>query len=140
VAGAPRICRRSLTGVYVCARRRRRLTSGCGKVHHCGAPREVDTLEEWFQRAARGDRQLVFLSGEAGVGKTTVLDLWLTRLAARSTVWSGRGQCTEHYGEAEPYLSLLDALRQLGHGPQGHEILAVLQQYAPMWLTQLPDW
>ena len=103
-----------------------------------GRQREVDALEGWFQRATRGDRQLVFLSGEAGIGKTTVLDLWLTRLAAGSTVWIGRGQCTEHYGEAEPYLPLLDALRRLGHGPQGQEILAVLRQYAPMWLTQLP--
>jgi DNA-binding winged helix-turn-helix (wHTH) protein/predicted ATPase len=103
-----------------------------------GRQREVDTLEGWFQRAARGDRQLVFLSGEAGVGKTTVLDLWLARLAAESTVLIGRGQCTEHYGEAEPYLPLLDALGQLGHGPQGHEFLAVLRRYAPMWLMQLP--
>src|SRR4029453_11906874 len=42
-----------------------------------GRQREVDTLEGWFQRAARGERQVVFLSGDAGVGKTTVLDLWL---------------------------------------------------------------
>ena len=103
-----------------------------------GRQREVDTLEEWFQRAARGDRQVVFLSGEAGVGKTTVLDLWLDRLAAGSPVWIGRGQCTEHYGAVEPYLPLLDALRQLGHGPHGQELLAVLRRYAPMWLTQLP--
>src|SRR5262249_21951286 len=47
-----------------------------------GRQREVDALDGWFQRAARGDRQLVCLSGEAGVGKTTVLDLWLARLAA----------------------------------------------------------
>jgi DNA-binding winged helix-turn-helix (wHTH) protein len=71
-----------------------------------GRQREVDALEGWFQCAARGDRQLVFLSGEAGVGKTTVLNLWLTRLAAENALWIGRGQCTEHYGEAEPYLDL----------------------------------
>jgi len=103
-----------------------------------GRQREVDTLEGWFQRAARGERQLVFLSGDAGVGKTTVLDLWLARLVAGGAVRSGRGQCTEHYGEAEPYLPLLDALGRLSHGPQGQEIVAVLRRYAPMWLVQLP--
>jgi Transcriptional regulatory protein, C terminal len=36
-----------------------------------GRQREVDALDGWFQRATRGDRQLVFLSGEAGIGKTT---------------------------------------------------------------------
>jgi predicted ATPase/DNA-binding winged helix-turn-helix (wHTH) protein len=103
-----------------------------------GRQREVDTLEGWFQRAARGERQVVFLSGDAGVGKTTVLDLWLARLVAGGAVRSGRGQCTEHYGEAEPYLPLLDALGRLGHGPHGHEIVTVLRRYAPMWLVQLP--
>src|SRR5262245_22199716 len=33
-----------------------------------GRQHEVDLLEEWFQRAAQGSRQLVFVSGEAGVG------------------------------------------------------------------------
>ena len=103
-----------------------------------GRQREVDALDGWFQRATRGDRQLVFLSGEAGVGKTTVLDLWLTRLTAERPVWIGRGQCTEHYGAAEPYLPLLDALGRLGHAPQGQDLLTVLRRYAPMWLTQLP--
>jgi predicted ATPase len=103
-----------------------------------GRQREVNALQGWFQRANTGDRQLVFLSGEAGVGKTTVLDLWLARLAAGSPMRIGRGQCAEHYGTAEPYLPLLDALGRLGHGPQGQEILAVLRRYAPMWLVQLP--
>jgi hypothetical protein len=82
-----------------------------------GRQREVEVLEGWFRRATSGDRQLVFLSGDAGVGKTTVLELWLARLAAGSTVWIGRGQCTEHYGEVEPYLPLLEALGRLAHGP-----------------------
>jgi hypothetical protein len=103
-----------------------------------GRQREVNALEGWFQHAARGERQLVFLSGEAGVGKTTVLELWLSRLAPERTVWIGRGQCTEHYGEAEPYLPLLDALGRLGRGPAGEELLEVLRRYAPLWLTQLP--
>src|SRR5262245_735473 len=40
-----------------------------------GRQREVDALEGWFQRAATGHRQLVFVSGAVGIGKTTVLDL-----------------------------------------------------------------
>jgi tetratricopeptide (TPR) repeat protein len=103
-----------------------------------GRQHEVDVLEAWFRRAAGGDRQLVFLSGEAGVGKSTVLDLWLSRLTEKSEVWVARGQCSQYYGEGEPYLPLLDALGTLGSGPQGHELLSVLRHYAPMWLLQLP--
>jgi len=103
-----------------------------------GRQREVDVLEGWFQRAATGDRQLGFVSGEVGMGKTTVLDLWLARCAMQREVWIARGQCVEHVGEGEPYLPVLDALGQLGRGPAGGDLLAVLRRYAPMWLTQLP--
>jgi predicted ATPase/DNA-binding winged helix-turn-helix (wHTH) protein len=103
-----------------------------------GRQPEVNRLEEWFQRAATGTRQLVFVSGEVGMGKTTVVDLWLARLAAGSGVRTGRGQCVEHYGAGEPYLPLLEALGHLARGPGGAEVLAVLRQYAPMWLAQLP--
>jgi hypothetical protein len=103
-----------------------------------GRQREVDALEGWFQRAATGDRQLVFVSGEVGIGKTTVLDLWLARCVTERDVRMARGQCVEHAGEGEPYLPLLDALGQLGRGPAGGELLAVLRRYAPMWLMQLP--
>ena len=48
-----------------------------------------------------------------------------------------RGQCTEHYGEGEPYLPLLEALGQLCRGPRPAEVLAVLRRYAPLWLGQL---
>src|SRR5262245_1169600 len=40
-----------------------------------GRQREVDALDGWFQQAATGHRQLVFVSGAVGIGKTTVLDL-----------------------------------------------------------------
>ena len=103
-----------------------------------GRQHEAALLEERFQRAAQGSRQLVFVSGEAGVGKTTVVDLWLARLAPGRAMRIGRGQCVEHFGEGEPYLPLLEALGQLGRGTHGAKMLAVLRQYAPMWLAQLP--
>src|SRR5262245_43375446 len=103
-----------------------------------GRQAEVESLERWLTRAATGERQLVFLSGEGGIGKTTVLDLWLTHLATTSAVWLGRGQCAEHYGEGEPYLPVLEAVGQLSRGPAGPALLAVLRRYAPMWLGQLP--
>jgi hypothetical protein len=103
-----------------------------------GRQGEVESLGRWFQRAAQGARQLVFVSGEAGVGKTTVVDLWLARLGAGSAVRLARGQCVEHYGEGEPYVPVLEALGELSRGPSQPEVLAALRRYAPMWLVQLP--
>ena len=99
---------------------------------------EVDTVAAWFQRAAQGARQLAFISGPAGVGKTTVVELWLARLAAGSGVRSAWGHCVEHSGEGEPYLPLLEALGELSRGPQPRGVLDTLRRCAPLWLVQLP--
>ena len=103
-----------------------------------GRQREVDAVEAWFQRAATGERQLVFVSGDVGMGKTTVLDLWLARRAADGAVRVAQGQCVEHISAGEPYLPVFAALGQLGHQPGAPEFLAVLRRYAPLWLVHLP--
>jgi predicted ATPase len=103
-----------------------------------GRQGEIDALASWFQRAAQGTRQVVLVSGEAGVGKTTVVEQWLARLATARSVRMARGQCVEHFGEGEPYLPLLEALGDLSRGPHHQEVLAVLRRHAPMWLVQLP--
>ena len=73
-----------------------------------------------------------------GIGKTTMVNLFLARLAAGGGARIARGQCVEHYGMGEPYLPLLWALGQLSRGPDGAPLLAALRRYAPMWLAQLP--
>jgi predicted ATPase/DNA-binding winged helix-turn-helix (wHTH) protein len=103
-----------------------------------GREGEVAALERWFQQAVQGTRQLVLVSGEAGAGKTTVVDMWLARLGAGSTVRTVQGQCVEHYGAGEPYLPFLEALGQLSRGPCGQDVVAVLRRYAPLWLVELP--
>src|SRR5262249_39555947 len=97
----------------------------------------VEALEQCFQQAAHGARQCVLISGEAGIGKTTVVDRVLPRLGPGSGVRIARGQCTEHYGEGGPYLPLLEAWGQLSRGPRHRAVLAVLRRYAPLWLVQL---
>src|SRR5262245_34286435 len=103
-----------------------------------GRQPEIARLEDWCQRATQGTRQLVFVSGDVGIGKTTVVDQFLAHCAAGNAGRIGRGQCAEHYGEGEPYLPVFEALWQLSHGPAREAVLAVLRRYAPLWLVQLP--
>src|SRR5215510_1021935 len=58
-----------------------------------GRQGDVEAVEQCFQRAANGARQVVLLSGEAGIGKTTVVELVLARLDLGSGVRIARGQC-----------------------------------------------
>ena len=96
-------------------------------------------LEQRLERARAGERQVVFLSGEAGIGKTTVLDTFLVRAAADPDLLIARGACLEHYGSAEAYLPVLEAFGRLLRQPEADRIIRVLRTHAPTWLVQLPS-
>ena len=78
------------------------------------------------------------ITGEAGIGKTTLVDAFVAQLVAAEAIWYGRGQCIEQYGAGEAYLPLLEALGQLGQGPDGVRLVEILRQQAPSWLLQMP--
>jgi DNA-binding winged helix-turn-helix (wHTH) protein len=103
-----------------------------------GRQAELAQLHTAWRRALHGGRQLLFVTGEAGIGKTTLVETFLAQLDSTLSCWIGRGQCIEHYGAGEAYLPLLDALGHLGRAPDGAPLLACLHQTAPTWLTQLP--
>jgi predicted ATPase len=95
-------------------------------------------LGGWFQQALTGQRQLVFVTGEAGIGKTTLVDAFVERLREQKGAWIGRGQCIEHYGAGEAYMPVLEALGRLCRQPDGQRLIELLDQYAPTWLVQMP--
>src|SRR5262249_39777040 len=98
-----------------------------------GRDAAVQRLHAWFAQAQHGARGVVFVTGEPGIGKTTVVDQWLAEVAAGEAVWLARGECVEQYGTAEPYLPVLAALGELCRGPGGDRLLTHLGQYAPTW-------
>ncbi|MDH3604585.1 MAG: AAA family ATPase, partial [Candidatus Tectomicrobia bacterium] len=95
-------------------------------------------LRQWLQTALQGKRQMGFVTGEAGIGKTTLLDAFMTRVTSEVSLWVGHGQCIEQYGEGEAYLPLLEALGRLCRGPDGARLVSLLRRQAPSWLAQLP--
>jgi DNA-binding winged helix-turn-helix (wHTH) protein/predicted ATPase len=103
-----------------------------------GREAELASLQQDVRTALHGERQVIFLAGEAGIGKTTLVDALVTDLAAMRTWCIGRGQCIDQYGAGEAYLPLLEALGQWCQGPAGPHLVALLRQQAPHWLLQLP--
>jgi predicted ATPase/DNA-binding winged helix-turn-helix (wHTH) protein len=103
-----------------------------------GREAELRRLNDCYRRARQGQRQFVFVTGEVGIGKSTLAAAWVRPLLADAEVWLGLGQCVEHSGVGEVYLVLLEALNRLCRGPQGEAVIAVLRQQAPGWLAQLP--
>jgi DNA-binding winged helix-turn-helix (wHTH) protein/tetratricopeptide (TPR) repeat protein len=103
-----------------------------------GREAQVFQLEGWLNQARSGLRQVVFVTGEAGIGKTTLVNAFLARVTSGAPLWVARGQCMAHYGVGEAYLPVLDALGRLCRGPGRTPLLAGLAQYAPTWLVQMP--
>src|SRR5215471_1163925 len=91
----------------------------------------------WTQ-ACQGVRQVVLVTGEAGIGKTAVVEAFAAQVTTDPRVWLAQGQCVEHYGTREAYLPVLEALGQLVRAPGGARLVAVLRQQAPTWLVQMP--
>lgn len=99
---------------------------------------EMEELQQRFARVLGGERQVVFVTGEAGIGKTTLVDAFIAEVTARTSVGWGRGQCMDQFGAGEAYLPLLEALGQLGRSASGARLIEQFEHLAPSWLLQLP--
>ena len=112
---------------------------GPAKILLVGREEAFTELHDCLARASRGQRQIAFVTGEPGIGKTALLDEFQHRAVAEVPgLRIARGQCIEGYGGREAYYPLLEALGQLCRGPGGDEIVKILAAQAPTWLVQFP--
>jgi DNA-binding winged helix-turn-helix (wHTH) protein/tetratricopeptide (TPR) repeat protein len=98
----------------------------------------IERLWEAWRQARQGHRHVVWVTGEAGLGKTAVVEAFAAEVVRDPTVWVARGQCVEHYGTGEAYLPILEAVGALCRGPQQTTLVGLLRQQAPTWLVQWP--
>jgi DNA-binding winged helix-turn-helix (wHTH) protein/predicted ATPase len=104
-----------------------------------GRDAELKKLQGWLDRALAGERRTVFITGEPGIGKTTIVQAFLEQAAQVPGVRVARGQCLEHYGAGEAYLPVLDGFSRLCRSRNGAQVVEVLRQQAPAWLVQMPS-
>ena len=104
-----------------------------------GREAEVAQLRHWLDQSLAGKRQTVFITGEPGIGKTSMVEALLHHAAQLPGIRVAHGQCLEHYGAREAYLPVLDGFSRLCRSASGAGVLAVLRQHAPAWLAQMPS-
>ncbi len=103
-----------------------------------GREDEISQLESLLDRAMRRQRQVVFITGEAGIGKTTVVEAFLDRISANGDFLIAPGQCLDHYGAGEAYLPVIESLSRVCRQPGHQMVVDLLARHAPTWLAQMP--
>lgn len=98
-----------------------------------GRAAELARLRRAWNRATTGTRGIVWIAGEPGIGKTTLVEQFASSLGE---VACARGQCVQHYGTGEPYQPVLEILAELCRTDAAVPVL--LRSVAPTWLLQLP--
>jgi len=98
-----------------------------------GRAGELGRLRANWDLACAGKRRIVWVAGEPGSGKTTLIEHFIDGLGGVLCV---RGQCVDQYGSGEPYLPVLEALSELCRVDA--TLVPLLRAVAPTWLLQLP--
>jgi predicted ATPase len=122
----------ALSSVTVTPRRSAAIAGIVGREH------ELDALNHEFERTQRGKARLVVVSGEAGVGKTTLVEAFVQQLEDRGEpMRAGRGRCSERLAGSEAYLPVLEALDSLQRNEQLGSLSRLIRAVAPSWYAQL---
>jgi DNA-binding winged helix-turn-helix (wHTH) protein/predicted ATPase len=103
-----------------------------------GRETELAHLARLLEAAVDGARQFVLVTGEAGVGKTTLIEHFIVDAASEVPLLVASGRCLEQSGAVEPYMPILEALERVCRQPEGQHVVATLTRLAPTWVAQMP--
>jgi DNA-binding winged helix-turn-helix (wHTH) protein/tetratricopeptide (TPR) repeat protein len=100
-----------------------------------GRASALASLNAHLDKALGGERQIVFVVGEPGIGKTRLVDAFQHGVAS-ALLSVARGQSVEGFGGKEPYYPIFEAIAQLARGPTRTLVVETLARNAPTWLIQ----
>ena len=106
-----------------------------------GREKELAALHAGFDEAAAGRGLLLCVTGEPGLGKTTLVEDFLEELAAGGrTFYLARGNCSERLAGTDAYLPVLDALDNLLVRESGVSLAQAMKSKAPNWYAQFANY
>ena len=103
------------------------------KHHTVGRIRETQYLRRAFDETLAGRGLLVCVVGEAGIGKTTLVEHFLESVTSRCVTL--RGRCSERLAPGESHLPVLEGIETLVR--RDAAAAQLLSQLAPSWYAQV---
>lgn len=99
---------------------------------------ELAVLRKALREADAGRGGFLCIAGEPGIGKTTLVEDFLTEVAAGPVqCLVARGNCSELLAESEAYLPVIDALQNLLRSDASGTAARLMRVVAPAWYSQL---
>ncbi len=102
-----------------------------------GRDGELAQMIAALDRTVEGHRQLCFVTGEPGIGKSTFVETVRERAEDRG-IAVVVGHCIEQHGAPEPYLAVIEMLGNLKKTERGEAAMASLVRFAPGFIAQAP--
>jgi serine/threonine protein kinase/tetratricopeptide (TPR) repeat protein len=103
-----------------------------------GRESERKELRRAYERVTDGHSLILGVSGEPGMGKTSLVEDFLLEIASRpERPIVARGRCSERLAGAEAYLPMLEALDSLLHRVSGESVQTLMKSVAPTWYLQV---
>jgi putative ABC transport system permease protein len=99
---------------------------------------ESARLDDHLSRAHAAIPQVVFVTGEIGIGKTALVRSFANRIHAH--VWTIESRCVEQSAQGEPYIPVLAGLARFAGHANNRRAVTTLARYAPSWFVRSPDY
>ncbi len=101
-----------------------------------GRTAPLERIDQMTRHVLSGQRQMAFVTGEAGIGKTAFIAKAIELLTEQGFDLL-YGRCTERFGTDEVFLPLIDALVNRFR-TNGQELISAVRAHAPAWILHLP--
>ena len=99
---------------------------------------EAAELRRAYHDAMRGCGVIVEVSGEPGIGKTTLVEHVLADVGTdRTASYIARGRCSDRLAGTEAYLPFLEAFDSLFDGTGRETVARLLKTVGPSWYAQI---
>ncbi|GEM_PF-6452580 len=93
-----------------------------------GRARDFAVLEDAMREVRSGRAQVVYVIGEPGIGKTSLVEEFVGLACERDGALCARGECIEYHGAGQPYMPLLEAVERAASGFGGDLPTAILRR------------